>query len=442
MRPRPHALMTRALAAALCLLATSCDSRPGPRRVAFPVFNPRAPFPELSDEAPTRAPGADPQANSGSGFERAIARELGDAPAEGTPAARARSVQTIPLAGVLAAELPQSFDEWSWSTDGGATLIAHRRPGQAPDALVYVEAYSPAVERFPSYEVGRFLFTVEPGLSPNIVYPPLIPALAKGVLKQTGVPMLQAIVPLELMTTRTRGRGLGFAAPREAFSGWRWIGDNEHHVALRLGRSSGTWGPQPSMDPLSGNVIERLERAMPDLKKTLETMKASASSPTMGHVPGPAWLIVGTAQRDAQNGAHIAILCERRPRCPVAQELSRMLTTLRPLDGAGAPPREGFVAFASGVGLSMLPAKDVLTAPQLVKLVEQGNAAEAAKRAGGAIPGLPGGLPNIPGLPGNGNGSGNTTGPLPIPIPIPGLPGSGSGTGSPLSIPIPTPGQP
>lgn len=442
MRTSTSAHTSRAVAlVALGLLVASCDSRPGPRRVPFPVFNARAPFPELSEAAPTPA-GSDPQANSGSGFERAIARELGDAPAEGTPAARARSVQTVPLAGVLAAELPQAFDEWSWSTDGGVTLIAHRRPGESPDALIYVEAYSPAVERFPSYEVGRFLFTVEPGLSPNIVYPPLIPALAKGALKQTGVPMLQAIVPLELMTTRTRGRGLGFSAPREAFSGWRWIGDNEHHVALRLGRSSGVWGPQPAMDALSGNVLERLERAMPELKKTLETMKASASSPTTRHAPSPAWMLVGTAQRDPQSGVHIAILCERRPRCPVAQELSRMLTTLRPLDGSGAPPRESLVTFASGLGLSMLSARDVLTAPQLVKLVEQGNVAEAARRAGGATPGLPGGvpgLPNIPGLPGNGNGNGNGGGtPGSLPIPIPGLPGGGN----PLTIPIPTPGQP
>lgn len=410
----------------LALLSLGCENNVGPRQPHFPTFEARQPFPELVDldeqATPTRS------TLSGSSFERSIARELESGGEEGsTVTAQTQGVQTVSLSSVFVADVPLNFNEWQWSSDGPVTMLIHRKAGSAPDALVFIEAFSPAVERFPSFDVGRFQYTVDPGLSPNIVYPPLVLLAARWVSKAAGLPPMTTVLSLQKATTRTMGRGLGYSSTDGTFTGWRWVGHNDHKVALRLGRTTGTWASQPALDYTSRVVMGTLSQQVPALrelaKSVTEMTDAAARQPTR-----QAWMILGSAARSNTLGVHIAIICERQPVCPVAAELSALLSTLRPAsDAQNVAVGSGgeLKSFAASLGITMLNAQEAVSAPQMVTILETAMNEQLRQKQGAGntpgvkIPGIPGmpALPiNIPGLPGGGGGGGGTS-------PIPGLPG-------------------
>ncbi len=363
--------------ALLCVMSLACERPDGPRRAPYPVFDPSQPFPELEGVE---------QSEGGQGeqsFEDAINDALeGEGVPGGDDAAltESGSYQKIPLASLFVAEVPLLFDEWQYVTDGGSTLLVHRKPGAQPDAIIYVEAFSPAVEQFPSYEVARFQFTVDPGLSPNSIYPPLGALVVAGD-EQGDSPAFDAVMALQLATTRTLGRGLGYRSTSGSFTGWKWVGRTEQNTDVRLGRSSGRWGEQGL--PI-GAILERIladyAGKVPEIAALSEKLQSLGQS-NQARNPGPAWMVIGSIarQNNPVMGVHVAMICAQRPVCPVARELAHMLGSVKVLDDAGelaAPASQDYKRFASDVGIELLDVREVISAPEMMQLIQQAQQVE------------------------------------------------------------------
>lgn len=403
------------LGSLVCLLVCSaCQQEPGPRKVPFPKFDAKQPFPELNGDDDAGATEAEAEVSRDS-YEEAIRAAGGtEGAGETTPVPETtgtQSVGTISLGGILHADIPVEFNEWQYASDGISTLITHQKPGSLPDAIIYIEAFSPATELFPSYESGRFQFTVDPGLSPNIVYPPLV-LLGYEWAKDRTAPPLDVLLTLQMATTRTMGMGLGYASMRTSFTGWKWVGETDAGLEVRLGRSSGRWDtPAFPGQRQAEQILRELAQEIPGaggLISQIEKTRQVAS--TTRRVPAAAWMVIGSARRknNPDMGVHIAILCERRPVCAVSEELSGFIGSLRPpQEGANLAASAGpLEPFAEKIGINLLGAEDLISAPQMISLLQQ--AMNQKKNAAGQ-PGAPG-VPGLPGIPGaGGNGAGTPT---------------------------------
>lgn len=287
---------SRRLLAALSLAAAlmaSCQSRVRePRHLAFPTFRAEAPFPEYQTEGgPARRNGA-------------VSRFTRDLNGRPTEAARSEPEgQNVPLGNGMTARIP-SGGGWTWSSDGGATLISYAPGSGRPGALIYAEPFSPEIHGRPSAEHLRFQETVDPELADS--YLRLISAGREPARW------------LQLLSTRTLGRGLGFRATPHTFTGWRWVGRNPQGVTLRTGRYLGVWSTPRSLPPALAEALVRLRGA--------PAQPASQSSDT----GVSAYLILGSVtDRDEETGAHFALFCVREPRCLVYQELSEFLASIQ-----------------------------------------------------------------------------------------------------------------
>jgi hypothetical protein len=434
---------------------SGCEIEQGPRELPFPTFDPRQPFPELAQTE--GGEGASLSDGAPTSFERAIqdARSgEGDTP---PPPEGTISLQAISLASVLVADIPVEFGEWTFASDGVVTIITHRTPGSLPDALIYVEAFSPAMETFPSYEISRFQFTIAPALSAAVIYPPLLGLGWRWIRGELGAPPLDTLTAMQRVTTRTAGWGLGYAPTAGTFTGWKWVGENEHQIRLRIGRSTGSWStPQPPSAAVGRKVMDELGSRIPELGR-IASQIGSAASGLPVRPPSAAWMIHGSATRRNGLGVHVAVLCEQRPVCPVTTDIARMLASLRvPSEGEQLAVGESdVVEFADSAGFSALTREEVISAPRMVALLTRAMAANK-EGEGGEAPGVPGleGLPIPEGarellpegarelIPGGGGGGGGGLPSLPeIPeearefVPLGG--GAGGG-GGPLPIPIPT----
>lgn len=376
----------------LTLGVASCNPADGPRELPFPDFDPDQPVPELGSEG--EGDGAAGSEQERAGFEDAIRRAGGATPED--EAAGTQAVQTVPLASILLADIPVNFDEWQYSSDGVSTLITHRTAGNLPDAMIYIEAFSAAVEFFPSYEVGRFQFTVDPGLSPNIVYPPLV-ALGYEWAKSQTAPPLDVLLALQMATTRTMGMGLGYSSSRLSFTGWKWVGETRAGLEVRFGRSSGRWDtPAFPGQREAESILKDLVSQAPAAQGILDQIQKTRQVATVTRrPPSAAWMLIGSARRknNPNMGVHIAVVCERRPVCPVALEVSQFLASLRPVEeganvAAMAQPLSGF---AQGIGVNLLEPGDVISAPKMISILQQ---ALRAKQLDGAK--LPAGV-KLPG---------------------------------------------
>lgn len=376
---------------AMMSLLAACQQSNGPRQPHFPTFDARQPFPELMAQDAKRANKRTTSSNSS--FERAISKELRTGGEEGSSiSATAQNVQTVSLASVFVADVPVRFNDWRVASDGSGTIITHQTAGALPDALVYIEGFSPAVETFPSYEVARFQMVVDPGLSPNALYPPLIGLGASWVSNKAGVPPLETVRALQQATTRTMGLGLGYRSIEDTFTGWKWIGKNDADLKLRLGRTTGSWGPQDNT-AIPRAVLELLKKQVPNFDSSLGQL----FNQRRGGARRPAWMIFGSVAQKDTLGIHIAVICQRQPVCPVAEELSQIINTIRPREASqtlAAPTSTDLKGFANELGVSLLDKTDVISAPQMVRILEQ--AMRAKKRAAGQ-PGAPQpGQPKIP----------------------------------------------
>lgn len=382
-------MSTRIAILSLAALALAgCRDSSGPVEIPFPTFDPAQPFPELARTTSGEKTRDKPK---GQEFEDAIARELGDAGAGASePQPETVSVQVVPLASIFLGDVPVDFDEWQHVTDGVSTIITHRKPGNMPDAMIYIEAFSPAVEDFPSYEVGRFQFTVDPGLSPNIIYPPLI-ALGTQWASAREAPPLDMLLALQLATTRTAGLGLGYVSTSSSFTGWKWVGKTgaqpDIELEFRLGRTSGRWASQsfPGQVKIQ-QLIEQLVVEVPGLDALAGQLEASKLLGTK-RPPSAAWMVFGSiARRNNPNmGVHIAIVCERKPVCPVAEELASFLSTVRVMEENAlvTAPAKDYIEFARELGLNLLPAEEAVAPPQMIGLLQQVLLREAARERAG-----------------------------------------------------------
>ena len=165
---------------------------------------------------------------------------------------------------------------------------------------------------------------------------------------------------------------LRFASRSPAISGQ----NNTAGLDVRLGRSSGRWSEQKL--PVGATVAQILAQygaRYPEIAQLGTALSALDSQSGTNRSPGPAWMIVGSMarQKNASLGVHVAILCEQRPVCPVARELSHLLESTRPLDDVGqlAPAASSdFTAFAAEAGVELLSPQQMLSAPDLLRLLE------------------------------------------------------------------------
>ncbi|HYO12899.1 MAG TPA: hypothetical protein VE685_06885 [Thermoanaerobaculia bacterium] len=308
------------LLALAAFLAAGCRQEPPrPRELPFPTFESAAPFPELS------VPAAQADASGSGDFERLLKAEGAEAEPSAEPA-----LQSVALGGPLVGRIPIG-DAWQWSTAEGVTLILYAPAAGRPATLIYAESFSPLIQRRPSKEHHRFQVAVDPDRSEGYLEPESAWDLASGgphreMAERADLSRTEAGHFVQLLGTRTAGRGLGFRPTAGTFTGWRWVGRNPHGVALRVGRQSGTWADPK---PLPARFQKALERLATGTGGS-HLPAAGASAPGAQALEIPAYLVLGSAaERQEESGVHLALLCVRTPDCPVAGDLAAFLDSLQ-----------------------------------------------------------------------------------------------------------------
>ncbi len=326
------------LAIAACLMLATACSPDGPRQLPFPTLDARAPFPELTE--PKSAKSGEPDEPAGaSNFEKAIAESMdkGEVSDEGEQAdSRTIKRQEVPLAGTLVSSVPLEFDEWQWSSQGNVTIITYQKAGASqPDALVYVEAFSPLIRMFPSVEIRRFQQTVDPNLVTSVSLPGLSDALMGELSEKTGVDVGRLTDVLTRSASHTMGLGLNYRSGEDTFTGWQWVGHNAHDVELRLGRTEGAWRSRPDADASVAGTFSQVSQQVSGLSGVQSRYDEVLSDQAKREAAGwPAWMVLGSAVIERDRGLHIAIVCKTTPRCPVAAELSELVANIHPADGS------------------------------------------------------------------------------------------------------------
>jgi len=194
------------------LLGAGCEIHRSPRQLALPQFHPAQAFAEPS---PSRvddelvSEGAAPL-RADDDFEQGLMASYAR-PAAAEPASPAVSFQSVPLAARLVGRIPQSLDEWNWAGDEKMTLIVHSTAGR-PDALIYAEAFSDLVGRWPTRDANRFYRPVAPSLASGAVdlLLPEWPSLVVAPASETGLKPAEVRRARRSLQTRTLGRGIGF----------------------------------------------------------------------------------------------------------------------------------------------------------------------------------------------------------------------------------------
>lgn len=320
--------------APLCRLAVlvlaSCTPDPEPRRAPFPTFDPQGPFP-----APATAPEGSISGAGGSGARGSGARSLDRALSqvrEGAADAPPDTVhrQRVLLSDTLQSTLPVDYSAWRLAGDGRLTLVVHTTEEGGADALILTESFQPLVQRAPSLELRRFQLTVDPALVQSHALPRLVftePAWSALPLPSE-IPLAEAVEALFTATTRTLGRGIGYRSTPGSFTGWRWVGRNDHDLELRLGRTRGIWGTQDPVDAGLAATLTVLETEMETLDLASGRLQAGTATGTWrGRA---ASLVLGSAVSGPSSGVHLAMLCLEAPTCPVAEEMARFLADLEP----------------------------------------------------------------------------------------------------------------
>jgi hypothetical protein len=367
---------------AIFVLLVSACSPDGPRQLPFPSYDAKAPFPSLGESKSGKTSSSDGPAAE-SDYEKAIADSLAKSDQGGEQtddqdgqdeqngqAPETVKTQDIPLAGSLVSSIPLEFDEWQWASEGRVTMITYRKAGASqPDALVYVEAFSPLIRTFPSAEMRRFHQTVDPALVPSLSLPGLTGGLMDKLSQETGVDVARLADGLTRAASHTMGLGLNYRSGKDTFTGWRWVGHNDHDVELRLGRSAGSWHARPDADAGVSNTFSQASQHVSKLEGVKTRYNEVLSDQSGRKDAGwPAWMLLGSAVVDRDRGLHIAVMCKTTPRCPVAAELSELIADIRPADTGSVEilreqgAKTNLADFAKEQGLPFVEA-DKLLAP-------------------------------------------------------------------------------
>ncbi len=345
----------------LLFFASGCGVR-SPRELPFPVFDPRSPFPELADRRLTD--GVSTRVESD--FEHALAGS-GRSASESAPAP-----QSVPLGNGLTGALPGPASGWTWASEPGLTMALHGALGDA-DALIWAAGFTPRMAVSPSREVHRFLVTILPERGETALDPSSFRSLlghgwSRRLAREVAVDGLAAERLLQLATTRTAGLGVGFRVSGDGSTGWRWVGRSPGGVTLRLARFSGTWAMQRRFPADLARALGRVGGKSPELVRLAGWLASPAVTEVTGpeRAPTPAYLLLGSASAEHElAGAHLALLCIRAPRCPVAAELAAFLGSLQLTDPQRTARLQGSSAgrpaeLAASVGIEIPPAELVL----------------------------------------------------------------------------------
>jgi hypothetical protein len=290
------------IAMGTCLVACDRDKKaPRVREVPFPTLVETGPFPELSESKPSGKGGGK---GPSSAFERAIARRKGKAKAttdsataapdgapdateptpDAAPAAPSVIHHVVSLGGRLVADLPEKFDDWKVSSDGGRTVITYGRTEGEPEAFVLAEPFSPEMALDPHAGLRGFRSTVV-GADPEAGID--LKGLITGGLKAAAIGALDAPAGLMALASvadsATLGRGLGFTPTPGTETGWRWIGRNGNSVAVRMSRIDGKWGPQaPLAKQVRDGLVQTLTTSgtLPSVTRSLASMLPTDLLPT------------------------------------------------------------------------------------------------------------------------------------------------------------------
>ncbi|MGM0558658.1 MAG: hypothetical protein ACQEVA_19890 [Myxococcota bacterium] len=352
----------------LACLLVSCSLSEGPRELPEPQFDARLPFPELeADESTSEAGGA------ASSYEERIARASGG---DGEDQPEAVSQQLVPLAGRFVAEMPSNFDEWQWSGDARTTLISYREGGATrPSALIYAEEFSTLMRTSPSFEMNRFHRTVDPNLAQALIPPALTSIAADVAATKTDMPVDTLVSTVMRSISHTLGAGLNYRSTDDSFSGWKWVGTSEHDVDFRLGLTEGQWATRAEHDPSVQRTLDDAAarsgqfQSVADAYRQIQNRSSGDERRTR-----PAWMLVGSAATTAESGVHIAIICESQPACPVAEELSGLLSSLRAADAStlgrvGQPSAPSATEKARDLGVPYLPSDQLVSPGNLESLL-------------------------------------------------------------------------
>ncbi|MFB6264517.1 MAG: hypothetical protein ABEL76_12975 [Bradymonadaceae bacterium] len=362
-------IIARTLAlAAVALLAVGCAE--GERRLPYPDFDPRAPIPELGD-----SPGDDRQTSSegSSKFEKAIQENLESKPKGSEEEKKPVSRQVVPIAGAFAGEIPVQFEDWSWSRTDSATVVTYSKKGDSPDAIIYAESFSELGRTFPSLDIARFLYTVDPSYGQSATIPQLTGGGLGNAASEFELSPNKVVSTILRGSSSTLGLGLNYQSRRGTFSGWRWVGRNGHGVDLRFARTRGRFGTSTSGDRSRAMArFRQMSRKMPEMKHASESLgRIGASEQAEGPTgvggdanradaargtPSAGWMLIGQVTERRRTPVHLAVGC--RSPCPVAGELAHFLGSLRPqaeVRGRLATPSEpDFRAFADKRGLPLV----------------------------------------------------------------------------------------
>jgi len=391
-----------------------------PRQFPFPVLNPGAPF--TFKGKPVKS------SNPMSEEDEEVAEMLREVEDEGSAAAQSAGRQTVLLAGRFASEIPLSFEEWRWATDGDVTLVAHFTEGRA-DGLIYAESFGFLTKLSPTEESRRFLSTVDSTLNGPLALMNSIFSLAArgvnalvgGISGSDGVQTdgasadssrqdIESIAgALMAAISRTGGQGLGYRSTERTFSGWKWVGRSDTGLSFRLARTTGIWGQQDSGGLASiGDAVKNLDFLKPVLSFFGSGLPVSEMLPTQGTARGevPAWMVLGNVVLEDDIGIHIAFLCAREPECLVTDDFIDFVENMRLPSRAAANAAEGSGAATSleelsrAVRLRIAPGSLMMDPGRMVDLVREGmKKAEAEGKE--TVPPLSGdgGVPAEPSAP-------------------------------------------
>lgn len=377
-----------AVASATTLLF-GCDNLGEPRTLPTPSFEARKIFPNID--------GAAQPGQRGGAFEDRVAEMMAgeDGPDETTT----RSIQLVPLGASLVAEVPEDSDAWRWSRQGGRTLISMTPPGEHAEILILTRDYTMAAARSPSQEFRKFVVDVDPTLGSGLDIGQLLEQAQFGQLPIGALADADGEIAIDDLldlfagaATMTGGRGLGYRSAPGSFSGWRWVGQNNDDVTLRVATSHGNWGPQPELpaglDPATLQRIVNSAAEAPaggtssidlgdlglDIEGALETLGGVGSgggttdmpdTPTPARITSstrpdtsrariptrPAQMYLGQAELTPNRGVYVFILCAAQGHCPHAGELAAFLDRMRVEESPPSGRQVDFDVHAESLGL-------------------------------------------------------------------------------------------
>ena len=370
-------------AIAAVLVQAGCDLDGEPRQLPTPDFDGGALFPSLEQRT------GDGDRRRGGGVDER-ARALMDG--EDVEEPSTRSMQTVSLGGSLVSEIPADFETWTWSQQGGVTVVDYTPVGEAPSALIVTRQVRVTT---PARQMRQFLGDVDSSMGDGFDFAELRRAAGAGELTRGGagdtVDLEALLDSLAGGNSLTGGRGLGYRSHADSFSGWRWMGQNRGEVFVRAAATEGLWGPQPPTPPglSQGNLQAIIDQAAGesggaspldslDIDSALEQLSglSTSSGQPSPQQPAPtvelerprlptgtlaaagtrrARMLVGELDSGDGDIVQFAVICVAEPNCPVAAELAELFDQIRLAETRPSGRQGNFDEHIERLGLKLSP---------------------------------------------------------------------------------------